>query len=265
MLPCCPFSFTAKFQRRQAQLSVFRDYLNFIREVGQLAGFRVAEDRMRIPSTKRVCFVGRPATTSEDGEGYVERTQRLLAYLHASQPDVIATTATTLSKEFKPRERLERVRNCTQLDRALVRGIVSQVVDMCLAAADERRQVVVAASGNSTWNAGGSLALDVVAARLAQSGWDLSRLKAECGGLQTLLRNHHAVFTVRGGAVRLRVPGEDAATAAAGRRTAPKQRANAAAVSRLKTKACWHFVHHPDGCPLTSETCSWLHVTDVET
>jgi tRNASer (uridine44-2'-O)-methyltransferase len=208
-----------------------------------------------------VCFVGRPATTSEDEQGYVERTQRLLTYL-ASQPDV-KLTAATLTKEFKPRERVERVRNCTQLDRALVRGIVSQVVGMCLAAADERRQVVVAASGNSTWNAGGSLALDVVAARLAQSGWDLSRLKAECGGLQTLLRNHHAVFTVRGGAVRLRVPGEDAA-AAAGRRTAPKQRANAAAVSRLKTKACWHFVHHPDGCPLTSETCSWLHMKDVE-
>ena len=65
MLPCCPFDFTAKYQRRNAADSVFRDYLNFVREVGGVAGFTVQEDKMRIPSTKRICLVGEP----EEKEG----------------------------------------------------------------------------------------------------------------------------------------------------------------------------------------------------
>ena len=258
MLPCCPFTFNAKFQRRQAELSVFRDYLNFVREVGQQAGFSVAEDRMRIPSTKRVCFVGRPAATnnmSEDrtstDDTYAERKQLIMAYLH-SQPGI--TGAATSPDAFKPRDKVERVRNCTQLDRTLILGIVAHVVDMCLSAEEGKR--LIAAAGSSTWNAGGSLALSDAAAGLAQAGWDLSLLKAECGGLQTLLRNHHAIFLVRGGHVRLRVPGEDAG---AGRKVAPR-RQGTAAMARVKSKSCWHYFNHPDGCPLTDDKCSWLHV-----
>jgi tRNASer (uridine44-2'-O)-methyltransferase len=133
-----------------------------------------------------------------------------------------------------------------------VAGIVGHVVDICLTSLEAPRQVALT---GRNWNAGGSAALSSVAERLAEAGWDLSRLKAECGGLQTLLRNHHAIFVVRGGAVRLRVPGEDMAS---GRRIAAK-RGEAVASTRKKTKACWHYFNHPDGCPLTDETCCWLH------
>ena len=254
VLPCCPFTFTAKFQRRQAQLSVFRDFLNFVREIGQLAGFNVAEDRMRIPSTKRVCFVGKPADP-EDGVAYAKRKQHLLAYL-ATQPGV-ARTAAEAPEAFQPRERVERVRNCTQLDRTLVSGIVAHVVELCLAAEEGKRHIDLV--GGRSWNAGGNLGLSCVADRLAQAGWDLSQLKAECGGLQTLLRNHHAVFTVRGGRVRLKVPGEEDAASMAASTSRMKARKGSGAASRQKTKACWHYLNHPDGCPLTAESCRWLH------
>ncbi len=33
VLPCCPFEFHGKFQRRGSGISVYRDYLNYVREV----------------------------------------------------------------------------------------------------------------------------------------------------------------------------------------------------------------------------------------
>jgi tRNASer (uridine44-2'-O)-methyltransferase len=175
----------------------------------------------------------------------------MLSYLEA-QTGIHGSTDS--SPAFKPRERVEQVRNCTQLDRALISGIVAQVVELCLHAKEDKR--LVALADCRSWNAGGSVELSHVAAELAQSGWDLSKLKSECGGLQTLLRNHHAIFLVRGGRVRLRVPGEES-----GRRSAaPPRRDGRTAGTRLKTRTCWHFLNHPDGCPLDSENCTWLHV-----
>jgi tRNASer (uridine44-2'-O)-methyltransferase len=250
VLPCCPFSFKSKFQRRQAQLSVFRDYLNFVCEVGERAGFQVKEDRMRIPSTKRICFVGRPNTGTL--ESYAKRKQLMLAYLEAQA----GVSTDNSSSAFKPRERVEQVRNCTQLDRTLISGIVAHVAELCLNAEEDRRRIAL--TDQRSWNAGGSVELSHVAIQLTRAGWDLSQLKSECGGLQTLLRNHHAVFLVRGGRVRLRVPGEDT-----GRRSAaapPRRDGRTPAGTRLKTRSCWHYVNHPDGCPLDSENCTWLHV-----
>ena len=39
---------------------LFRDYLDHICEIGEKCGFSVQEDKLRIPSTKRICFVGVP-------------------------------------------------------------------------------------------------------------------------------------------------------------------------------------------------------------
>ncbi len=33
VLPCCPFEFSRKFQRRNTAKSVYRDYLDYVREV----------------------------------------------------------------------------------------------------------------------------------------------------------------------------------------------------------------------------------------
>ncbi|XP_047422447.1 probable tRNA (uracil-O(2)-)-methyltransferase isoform X2 [Sciurus carolinensis] len=54
VLPCCFFDFTGKFCRRQSGKTQYREYLDFIREVGLSCGFQVEEDCLRIPSTKRV-------------------------------------------------------------------------------------------------------------------------------------------------------------------------------------------------------------------
>lgn len=54
-----------------------------------LAGFRVEEDKLRIPSTKRVCLVGTPSVGAED---YEDRRTRVL--------DLVAEKVRDAAKRF---------------------------------------------------------------------------------------------------------------------------------------------------------------------
>ena len=90
-------------------------------------------------------------------------------------------------------------------------------------------------------------------------------LYSECGGLQTLLRNHNYIFVIEpGGKVRLRCPIYD--DISVGKR---KRKGNHNAVKFInksremekfkKTKMCWLFENHPQGCPVSSQDCVWAH------
>lgn len=54
VLPCCFFDFHGKYSRKQSKKTQYREYLDFVAEVGSVCGFHVEEDCLRIPSTKRV-------------------------------------------------------------------------------------------------------------------------------------------------------------------------------------------------------------------
>ena len=155
VLPCCTFDFTTKYQRRNAGDSIFRDYLNFVTEIGCLAGFGVEEDKMRIPSTKRICLVGKPSDTN-----YEERKQKVLDFVEEK------------SRGFKPREKVEKVRNCTKIGNEIVTHIVNIVVNLCL----ETNQELIKESGE-TWNSGGELSFPQIVQRLQDNKIDLSKLK----------------------------------------------------------------------------------------
>ncbi|XP_030848144.1 probable tRNA (uracil-O(2)-)-methyltransferase [Strongylocentrotus purpuratus] len=62
VLPCCFHDFDSKFGQRVGGETQYRTYLNFVREAGEMCGFEVEEDKMRIPSTKKICHVGRRKT-----------------------------------------------------------------------------------------------------------------------------------------------------------------------------------------------------------
>ena len=116
---------------------------------------------MKIPRTRRVCLVGKKVT----GKRYrkVELKQIVSSY----------------AVNFASREKVEKVRNCSQVDKVVVGDIVSRVLELCL--------------GEENF-------LDEeVASSLAEHGVVLAKLKVECGGLQTLLRNHHFIFVVEAG------------------------------------------------------------------
>ena len=185
LLPCCFYDLFGKYQRIKQKVSQYRDYLDYIFEIGQnKCGFEVQEDKLRIPSTKRVCFIGK---YSEEKNG--ELAKDFLADLQ--------------SRNFVPRESEERVKNCTKISKTVVNTIVTNIVNKLLMSEkvlSENSEKVTKSSSNIEWNSGGKYHLSELPAVLDSNL--LLELKSECGGLQTLLRNHNHIFIVDKGYVR---------------------------------------------------------------
>lgn len=283
VLPCCFFDFVGKFQRTQSSKTQYRGYLDFITEVGSACGFHVEEDCLRIPSTKRVCLIGKSRTYPPTREASVdeERTHYISSRRgrpkspcsggsappppgaapgpgaldarpgHATEADASqqgprAPAEGLWLSGFHPREKAERLRNCAALPREFVDRVVLQVAHLLLG-----RRSPPGGSAQA-WNRGGSLSLAEVAGELDRE--TLQRLKRECGGLQTLLRNSPQVFQVLNGRVRIRDWREER----------PQKQEEPEAKRRLspdtfKTRICWFFAHHPDGCVLPADCCPFAH------
>ncbi|KAK7909842.1 hypothetical protein WMY93_014526 [Mugilogobius chulae] len=266
VLPCCFFDFYGKYQRRQCKKSQYKEYIDFICEVSQVSGFCTEEDCLRIPSTKRVCLVGKSRSYSQSSEREAEQQRARYIQSRRSAPGVTVHGSDIGSDEhhlhdntscetpgsqwgtgFQPRDKVETVRNCASLPRDLVDGVVLQVARELLG---KRAGDDVSLKGD--WNKGGSLSVSEVAGLLEQD--TLQRLKKECGGLQTLLKNNHQVFRVEGGRVHIRdwrdmKPSRDL-------------KRKPIAPGALKTRLCWFHSHHPQGCPLQLEQCGFAHGSD---
>ncbi|KFV76222.1 putative tRNA (uracil-O(2)-)-methyltransferase, partial [Dryobates pubescens] len=279
VLPCCFFDFHGKYRRRHCRKTQYREYLDFVAQVGAVCGFQVEEDCLRIPSTKRVSFVGKTRTYPPPEHALIDRqiTQyintrqtcdRRVGVNYSDHSDGLCKEAASelLESEavsagtvwlpgFQPREKVEQVRNCASLPRDFVEDVVLSVANLLLNAAPQNSSPRMHGGGTTTWNQGESLSLKEVAEHLTKE--TLKRLKSEYGGLQTLLKNNHQVFEVLNGRVHIR----DWRKEKPGRRAQPevKRRLSAGA---LKTRLCWFFIHHPDGCSLPSESCPYAHGTE---
>ncbi|XP_031573877.1 probable tRNA (uracil-O(2)-)-methyltransferase isoform X2 [Actinia tenebrosa] len=177
------------------------------------------------------------------------------------------------TSDFKPREQTITVRNCSHLSKSLKEFIVNSVAEALLQESDSEgpkddKDKFEGTSLNrftskgvllDLWNRGRSLKLPDVAKLFDNE--TLKKMKNECGGIQTLLRNHRHIFQVVGGVVQLRdwrkeTPG-------------PKLTPNAD-VEFLKrrfdalgnTSMCWFHFNHPDGCTLLTEQCPYAHSED---
>lgn len=264
VLPCCPFEFTSKFQRKNMKVSLFRDYLNYVKRVGEDCGFVMEEDRLRIPSTKRICFVGRRKT---HGDG-VER-ERLLEGLLSTLPlrgkdgDGDGDAPAAKKAKFVPREVDIKVTNCTNVSQEASDAMVEKIVEMCLSTprplSERASEDFLSEPASLTWNQGGVVPLPDIARALGPAL--LSQLKSGCGGLQTFLRNRNYLFVVLKGGVRLRCHATDAHET--GRRTAARDKDRAKAGAKReqfrKKKRCWFHDHHPQGCPVASADCFQAH------
>ncbi|XP_036183678.1 probable tRNA (uracil-O(2)-)-methyltransferase isoform X2 [Myotis myotis] len=275
----------ARYRRRQSEKTQYREYLDFIREVGSACGFHVEEDCLRIPSTKRVCLLGRSRTYPSAAEAavdqqrtqYISRRRGCNAGLPAPGPAPAPPRAEAGSvgvdccprgppdspgaleagaegrwlPGFHPRDRAERVRNCTALPREFVDQVVLQVANLLLGG-EQLSPGSPRRGSPQTWNRGASLSLAEVAGQLDRE--TLQRLKRECGGLQTLLRNNHQVFAVLNGRVHFRDWREEKLQEE--KQPEAKRRLLSTA---FKTRLCWFFSHHPDGCALPAGCCPFAH------
>ncbi|KAK7169982.1 hypothetical protein R3I94_000275 [Phoxinus phoxinus] len=277
VLPCCFFDFCGKYQRRQCKKSQYKEYIDFITDVSTVCGFDTEEDCLRIPSTKRVCIIGKGRRYSEAEEPMVE--ERRSDYIrgrealftssgvsmnvnqcgnrrpHNDNGHNISTPVNDWVNGFQPREKTEAVRNCSALPRDFVDAVVLRVAKALLSLTE--RDIESSDCGDA-WNTGGSLLISEVVNLLDRS--TLQALKKECGGLQTLLKNNHQVFRVQGGRVFIR--DWRTHTSAQSPRVTSKHKPPPSGA--LKTRLCWFHTHHPHGCPLPSEDCAFAHgATDL--
>ncbi|NXJ10363.1 TRM44 methyltransferase, partial [Odontophorus gujanensis] len=282
VLPCCFFDFHGKYSRRQSKKTQYREYLDFVAEVGFVCGFHVEEDCLRIPSTKRVCLIGKSRTypptecslVDEQITQFIRNRQigavvapdREDGFNHSCHSDVCKEVSSELPENvmetasriwmpgFQPREKVEQTRNCAALPRDFVDDVVLNVANLLLNAVPTKSCSNTHGGNMNTWNRGESLSLKEVAEHLNKE--TLKRLKSECGGLQTLLKNNHQVFEVLDGRVHIR----DWRKEKPSRKTKPEVK-RCLSAEAFKTRLCWFFIHHPDGCSLPSEFCPYAHGT----
>ncbi|XP_057282703.1 probable tRNA (uracil-O(2)-)-methyltransferase isoform X4 [Pezoporus wallicus] len=283
VLPCCFFDFYGKYSRRQSKKTQYREYLDFVAQVGFVCGFNVEEDCLRIPSTKRVSLIGKSRTYPPAEHALIDKqiTQyinnhqtcallmcnRKVACNHKDHSDVCKEASSELPENetktagtiwmpgFQPREKVEQIRNCASLPRDFVDDVVLSVANLLLNATSQNSCSDMRDRNTNTWNQGESLSLKEVAEHLHKE--TLKRLKSEYGGLQTLLKNNHQVFEVLNGRVHIR----DWRKEKPSRKTKPEVKRRLSAEA-FKTRLCWFFIHHPDGCSLPSESCPYAHGTE---
>ncbi|CAL8241975.1 unnamed protein product [Merluccius merluccius] len=287
LLPCCFYDFYGKFQRRRCGTTQYKEYIDYIAEVSRASGFHTDEDCLRIPSTKRVCLVGKSRSyPPADGD---QAEERRASYIRSRWLGTVVLPSATEGEGggggdhdgdhdgehgggchvnedvnpagtpgsnwgvgFQPRERVEKVRNCAALPRDFVDSVVLRVATALLGLAMDEGPPAAPAD-DVIWNQGESMSVREVAELLDHD--TLLRLKSECGGLQTLLKNNHQVFRVEGGRVHIR----DWRGGSEEQGRAEVKRGRPVAAGALKTRSCWFHAHHPQGCPLQAALCCFAH------
>jgi tRNASer (uridine44-2'-O)-methyltransferase len=245
LLPCCAFDFDgAKYQRKSCTKSQYNDFLDYVQQISEVCGYRTAVDRLKIPSTKRICVIGDSRTYAEDR--FEEYGEAIQAFIDGRcRKEAPGGDGDAWSENFKPREGVEKVRNCTQIEKSVISEIVRLVFDQLIV----KRRIMP--EFHPTWNCGGAATLSELVRAIP--GDLLKQLKAECGGLQTLLKNNHQIFEIQKGTVRLRLP----------KKLDEKRREfESRATTKefiCKQKECWFLANHPDGCPFAAADCSYKH------
>lgn len=189
LLPCCAYNFDGtKYQRKNSSKSQYMEYLEYIRQLCVDVGFKTDTDRLKIPSTKRICFVGRSRTYTD--KEFAEQCNYIQNIINRKDQNC----ENTWIDEFKSRDPVEKVKNCTQIDKNIIQLIIGHITDYLL----------VGCNLSVSWCPGKTAELNELAQLIPQD--QLKALKSECGGLQTLLKNNHHIFKVQSGKVQLRYP-----------------------------------------------------------
>ncbi|XP_022190680.2 probable tRNA (uracil-O(2)-)-methyltransferase [Nilaparvata lugens] len=274
LLPCCPYEFNGqKYQRKDPSCSRYMEYISYIKHISEQCSFNVSIDKMRIPSTKRICLIGSTRSCPrEDYDSVIERIDSMI------KDKCVSDNKSEM--DFKPRASVEKVTNCTQVDKNIVSSIVSLITRELLSNAvnsSENSKSVVNISGSEVnnksevntsksrvdtsgnisriisneksacWNAGRTIALNELAKIIPKE--HLVYIKKEGKGLLTLLRNHHHIFEVNNGNVCFRIP-----------LPVDKNLNNAS----IKSKPCWFYNNHPNSCLLNEADCKFQHIHDED-
>ncbi|CAH8543974.1 unnamed protein product [Schistosoma bovis] len=215
VLPCCPYSLFGKFNIPKSSLSFLPDdinvkqitensrygtYLNYIQHIFAICRFIPEVDALRIPSTKRICIVGRDIIDSKCFENN-EHSNRLSAVNKYIEYERDITSKP--NKTFVARPPTEIPCNCTRVSKFVLDKISHTVFKALLICKPDKYRLQshnlvlsddlrIRTLDNRWWNPGGTLTLSECSELVSLE--DMKLLKSQHGGLQTVLRNHHQCF-----------------------------------------------------------------------
>jgi tRNASer (uridine44-2'-O)-methyltransferase len=256
LIPCCLFDFYSKFEAKSKNHSRFDTYVGFLENVANESKYRVYKDKLRIPSTRNVCLIGlRDDSLEQKLENPIRK--RIEAILNGQLVD-----------EFKPRdiemENAKSSRNCTKnVDNQIKQFILEKVLDNILNNENGDCKYHEKWDG-SQWNSGRIVKIDELV-RLFDKEL-LAKLKQECGGIKTLLKNYHQLFEIyERENVKLRLPKQACQLKEQTTQIKKKKKTNNLSENKsfFKTKRCLFDFYHPNGCFLTEDQCSFIHVAQL--
>ena len=257
LIPCCFFDFNSKFELKKKNESRYETYLDYLEKISTLTGVKCFKDKLRIPSTRNVCFISQTLSENEfeakeDDKKLKEAIEKLI-----TETEMV---------EFKAREmgqeNARSSRNCTKNVELETRNLIVRTVIEHLLKNDCNDCIYLDRYDGSKWNSGRAVKISDLANLFDQE--TLNKLKLECGGLKTLLKNYHQLFEVIDrDKVKLKI----------WRKNNEEQTniANIANISKnkivkksnkpvsIKTKQCLFDLLHPNGCWLKNEDCNFLH------
>lgn len=242
LLPCCAYEFNgSKYQRRNAKISQYLDFVEYLKEITEKCKIAYSTDRLKIPSTKRICLIGMERSVTEEQYNSVvlNEIQNYIVERCSSRK-----IGDSISSEIKTRDPIEKVRNCTKVDKTVVEQILEIIFKKLLS-------IKTNCSEYPRWNLGGELKMNEVVSVIPRHL--LLAIKSECGGIQTLLRNNHELFVTEKGVVRLRKP--EPISMKRIKFNDAKSLSNA----KFKSRECKFQIYHPEGCPLDDNECSFKH------
>lgn len=250
VLPCCPYELNGnKFNRKNSRLSSYQDFIHYVKGISDLCDFETYIDKLRIPSTKRVCLIG--LRKPEMSVQKINFVNEMVSKFVNENCDINKCSNIKFSENncpsFKIRESVEKVKNCTKLSQSLIDLLLKSVMNALL---NEKREIIVDRNGIiSKWNRGSAIAIGKLAETIDRNL--LKKLKEENKGLQTLLKNHHYIFEVTKGGVQFRSPEN--------LKEISSKFLDSGNELKWKKRSCWFYKNHPDKCPLSDKVCSYSH------
>jgi tRNASer (uridine44-2'-O)-methyltransferase len=239
LLPCCAYEFSGVKFNKKTEKSQYLSFVDYLLEISNICGFKVTNlDRLKIPSTKRICLIGINRTYDESE--YENEKLKIQEFIDKSNGDNNGNNE-KWSESFKPREKVQEIRNCVRIDNNLKETIWRRIFDELLNKSENYDEKY------PKWNKGGELTIPEVVELISQD--ELNQLKSEFGGVQTLLKNKHQCFHVYQGTVRIRIP----------KSLSELELNNKKKGINKRTVSCYFYHHHDSGCPLDESQCPYQH------
>lgn len=234
VIPCCPFDFFKKYQRR-ADLpgsSIYQNYIEYACTIGDRFGYRPTLENLRIPSTKKICVVGLDCSQKFDDGVLESRVKNLMAQLKDGDE------GSCLAK-FVPRS--TESGKSQNIDGVAAKPIVDKIFNLLIK--DWKND----GNQTGTWFTGREdLTFSEIVEGMSSKEKDV--LKSKGNGLRTLVKSNRHLFFLNGNVVKLRTPqNEDMGNVSQSSR------------DKIKTRQCYFHCFHPQGCPLPENLCAYKH------